>query len=589
MRKTILFLTLFALVITPTAIQLRSVSAQQETTFTMGWAAAPMDTLSPTAITLYDGGAYLIMHALYDTLVMSDPSGNPVADLAASWTYKTPTTIDFKLVQDATWHDGQPFTSDDVAFTINMFLNNPKLAYMQTYVSTIKSVQALDKYTVEIQTKAPDATLLDYRLLGVYILPKHIWQNVANYSSYTNDNPVGTGPFKFVKWGGPNTYVQYDANTNYFLGKPNVDHFVLRYFTSYNAMALAIQSGEIDYAGPLFPPAIVPTLTSTKGIQVVTRPDQRYYYFCFNAYAQGAGNPVLRDKNVRIALSHAIDNVQLANTVWNGTATPQNTVIPVALGQWVNPNTPKYSFDLKLAAQILDTAGYKAGSDGIRVSPTGVRMTLKIEVPSNYAEEYRAAQQIASWWNQIGIDAKAQITDVGALADEVAAWKHDTFIWVWSAGASLDPDWFVSMFVSTESKPAPNPGLSDSGYNNSTFDALYQLQITQVDAAARRSTLYKMQDILHQDAVYVPIYDPGAAQAIRSDRWTGIPEGTIPPESQGASNNLLRNIKPASAIAIGSTTMDTTTLAIVAVVVVVIVAIAAIVMTRRRKSQPTGH
>lgn len=597
-RKTILFLTLLVLVLTPTTNQLTSVHAQ-ETTFTMAWGAAPMDTLSPTAITLYDGGAYVIMHAMYDTLVMADQNSNPVPDLATGWTYKNPTTVDFPLVRNATWHDGKPFTADDVVFTFNLFLTNKKLAYMQNFVKTIKSVQALDKYTVEIQTNDPDATLLNYGLFAVPMLPQHIWQDVKNYTSYTNDNPIGTGPFKFVKWGGPNTYVQFDANPNYFYGRPKIDHFVMRYFTSYNAMALALQSGEIDYAGPLIPPALLPTLTSARGIQVVSRLDQRYFYFCFNAYDKGSGNPVLRDKTVRIALSHAINNEELAKVVWNGTATPQNTVIPVALGDWVNPNTPKYSFDLNLAAKMLDDAGYKAGSDGIRVSPTGVKMSLKIEVPSNYAQEYRAAQIIAGWWKQIGIDAKAQLTDVGALGDEVAAWKHDTFDWVWSAGASADPDWFISVFLGSEAQPAPNPGNSDSGFNNATYDTLYRLQKTQTDRAARKSTIWRMQDILHQEAVYVPLYDPPAIQAYRSDRFTGIPGGNLPPENQIAANNLLRFVRSLTATTQTTTTakttttqastgMSTETLAAIAVAIVVIIAVVAIAVTRR-KSSPKGQ
>jgi len=592
-RKVILFVAILVLALTPATIQLFPVRAQG-ITFTVGWGAAVMDTLNPTALTLYDGGAYNIIHAIYDTLVRSDPNGSPMPDLASSWTYKDPTTVDFQLVQNATWHDGKPFTADDVVFTVNLFLAHKEFPLMRTYVQTIKSVQALDKYTVEIQTTKPDATFMDYRLFGMVILPKHIWEAVPNYTSYTNDNPIGTGPFKFVKWGGPNTYVEFEANANYFAGKPHIDRLVLRYFTSYNALALALRSGEIDYAGPLFPPALVPTLTSASGVQVITRPDVRYYYFCFNQYAQGSGNPALRDKAVRIALSHAINNEELAQVVWAGFATPQSTVIPIVLGHWVNPNTPKYDFNLTKAAQMLDDAGYKPGSDGIRVNSKGVRLALKIEVPSNYAEEYRAAQIIAGWWKEIGIDATAMITDVGTLADEVVAWKHDTFIWVWSAGATVDPDWFLSMFPSTESSPAPNPGLSDSGFNNATYDTLYQQQITEPDPAKREALVWKLQDILHQEAVYVPLYDPLAVQAIRSDRFTGVPEGTLPPLNQFATNNLLLSARPVTApvettVSSSATTtteaptgMGTDSLIAIAIAVVVILVVIAVVVTRRK-------
>jgi peptide/nickel transport system substrate-binding protein len=403
-----------------------------------------------------------------------------------------------------------------------------------------------------------------------------------------------------MSWGGVNTYVQLAANTNYFLGAPHIDQLVIRYFSSYNSMALALQSGEIDYAGPLFPPAIVPTLESTPGIQVITRPDQRYYYFCFNEYANGTGNPTLRDVRVRIALSHAINTTQLNQVVWNGTyATPQSTVIPLTFAKWVNPNIKAYDFNLTEAAQILDNAGYKVGSDGIRVSPSGVRLSYKIEVPSDYSEEYRAAQVIAGWWKQIGVEGLPQITDTGTLGNEVAAWQHDTFIWVWSVGEVVGPDYFLSMFKSTEAQPSPNGGLSDSGYMNPEYDQLYMQQQEATNVAQRQQIIWQMQQILHDNAVYVPLYDPSAVQGYRSDKFSGIPGGSLPPLNQYASNNLFLSVTPVSAstqtmqsssqsnsTAAAPTGMSDGTIAAIVVVIAVII-VAAAVLSRRKKSEQT--
>ncbi len=177
-----------------------------ETTFTIGWGAAPTDTLNPTAISQNDGGAYNVLHLLYDTLVRTDMNGNTVPDLAQSWTYTNSTTLVFKLMTNATWHDGKPFTADDVVFTLNLYFKHPEF-YAATNVANVKSVAAIDKSTVQLQLKKPDAPLLGARLVGAYILPKHIWESLANFTAFTNPNPIGTGPFMFVKWGGPNTYV----------------------------------------------------------------------------------------------------------------------------------------------------------------------------------------------------------------------------------------------------------------------------------------------------------------------------------------------------------------------------------------------
>ncbi len=599
MRKILSLTVLFLLTISVSALIVFPVRAQTAPViFTVGWGAAPMDTLNPTAVTLYDGGAYVIMHLIYDTLVRADVNGDPIPDLAQSWSYSNATTVTLNLVHNATWHDGQPFTADDVVYTVNTYLAHSELPIMRLYVQNVQSIAALDQYTVQIFLKTPDATFISELLPAMYIIPKHIWQNVSNFTSYTNSNPVGTGPFKFANWGGVNTYVQLNANTNYFLGAPHIDQLVVRYFTSYNPMALALESGEIDYAGPLFPPALAQPLATTNGVQVITRPDQRYYYFCFNGYVNGTGNPTLRDLNVRLALSHAINTTELNEVVWNGTyATPQNTVIPLTFEKWVNPNIQAYDFNLAEAAQILDNAGYKPGSDGIRVSPSGVRLSYKIEVPSDYSEEYRAAQVISTWWKQIGVEAKPQITDTGTLGNEVVAWQHDTFIWVWSVGEIVGPDYFLSMFKTTEAQPNPNGGLSDSGFMNATYDQLYSQQQQATDPAQRQQIIWQMQQILHDNAVYVPLYDPSAVQAYRSDKFTNIPGGSLPPLNQYASNNLFLSVTPVSAMTqtTQSTSQSNSTAAapqgvssetLTAIAAVIIVVIAAAVLLKRRKSGP---
>ena len=114
-----------------------------------------MDTLNPTAVTLYDGGAYVVMHAIYDTLVRADVNGNPIPDLAQSWSYSNPTTIIVNLAHNATWHDGQPFTADDVVYTVNTYLAHSELPIMRLYVENVKSITAVDTYTVQINLITP--------------------------------------------------------------------------------------------------------------------------------------------------------------------------------------------------------------------------------------------------------------------------------------------------------------------------------------------------------------------------------------------------------------------------------------------------
>jgi peptide/nickel transport system substrate-binding protein len=197
MRSAIFYITL-VLLLTITATTLTTVPLKAQAspvTFTVGWGAAPMDTLNPTAVTLYDGGAYVVMHTIYDTLVRADVNGNPIPDLAQSWSYSNSTTAIFNLVHNATWHDGQPFTADDVVYTVNTYLAHSELPIMRLYVENVKSITAIDPYTVQINLINADATFIGELLPAMYIIPKHIWQDVSNFTSYTTSNPGGTGPF----------------------------------------------------------------------------------------------------------------------------------------------------------------------------------------------------------------------------------------------------------------------------------------------------------------------------------------------------------------------------------------------------------
>jgi ABC-type transport system substrate-binding protein len=141
--------------------------------------------------------------------------------------------------------------------------------------------------------------------------------------------------------------------------------------------------------------------------------------------------------------------------------------------------------------------------------------------------------------------------------------------------------------------PAPNPGFNDCGFSNSTFDKLYEQQIQETDPVKRKAIIWRMQEILHQEAVYVPLYDPLAVQAIRSDKFTGVQPGNIPPLNQFSTNNLLLSVKPIVVFP-QTTTVVTTTMApsgigvetIVGIAVAIVVLVAAVfIITKKRITQ----
>jgi peptide/nickel transport system substrate-binding protein len=266
--------------------------------------------------------------------------------------------------------------------------------------------------------------------------------------------------------------------------------------------------------------------------------------------------------------------------------------MPTSLPYWINPSIKAYDFNLNESARILDAAGYKVGSDGVRASPSGVKLSYSIVVPSNYAFLYRAAQIVADWWGQIGVRATPSMVDAATISSLEHNWKFDTAMWTWSAGYTVDPDWFVSYLVSSQARPAPNTGSSDSGFMNATFDALYQQQIQQVDPTKRQQIIWQMQQIVHDQIPYVTLFTPLAVQAFRSDRFTGVPNSNLPPLGQFYSNTLFLSLTPLAKAPVTATTTANTSasgatgmIVIIAIVVVLVVGLGYVVVRRRSASR----
>lgn len=252
-----LALLVFALTCAMLVLPSRPLMAQASSdTFSIGWDSSPLDQLNPMLFTNFDGCSWIAAHMIYSKLVQSNSYGNIIPDLADTWTWSDSQTVVFNLAHNATWQDGAPFTANDVVFTINNVKANQAIyPHMGQYVRNVVSAQALDNYTVQIKLEAPDAAFLSASLLSLVIVPQHIWgQYTGNFSTFANNPPIGTGPFKFVNWQA-NNYVQLEANPNYFRGAPHIKHLVIRYYDNPNAMVLALQSGEIDLTAPFLPPA----------------------------------------------------------------------------------------------------------------------------------------------------------------------------------------------------------------------------------------------------------------------------------------------------------------------------------------------
>ncbi|HNE03787.1 MAG TPA: ABC transporter substrate-binding protein [Anaerolineales bacterium] len=519
-QKVLYLLTLLALVLSACT----GGAANQPAIARVGWAGSP-DTLNPGMAILTE--AYTMFELVYDSMYDLNLDGSFKLSLAESATVSDDGIVwTFKIRDGIKWHDGQPLTAEDIAWTYNLYKDTPEYPYLNGYYTTyFDTIEATDNNEV-VLTLTEAIPNIESQLVFLYILPKHIWENVDKLE-YTNTEMIGSGPFKMTEYV-QNEFVHLTANKDYFGGAPKIDEVIFQTFENQDALVQAIKTGQVDMITEM-PNTAAESLKSEKDIELVVgaplAPGVTDIIFNQvdpeNCPAEGGlctGHPALRDRNVRLALAHATDKQNLIDVILLGLGKPGLTLIPDGLGVWYNDSITDYEFDVAKANQILDDAGYiDADGDGIRDMPDGSRpLTFRLNWPSDSIPAPRMAELLAEMWGKVGISLEPQAVDPDALTAQCCpAFDFDIMIWGWAS----DPDPSSLLYVYT-SEGIPT-GSSETGYSNPEYDALYAKQQVELNFDARKQLVWDMQKIVHDDVVYIiPFYDANV-QAYRTDRFTG--------------------------------------------------------------------
>src|SRR5260370_32011052 len=289
------------------------------------------------------------------------------------------TSITFKLRPDVQWSDGKPFTSADVVFTLNLVRNHPAVDYSGLW-NVITGVSAPDDHTVIVKLKQPSVPTLWYLGGQTYILPQHLWSGVSNPVTYTNPNPVGTGPFVFKSFS-PQLYV-FDRNPHYWQpGKPYIGEIRYPAFTSNTSADLMLSQGSVDWTG-LLTPDVNKTFASRD-------PAHNHYWFppsdVVTLYLNLAKHP-FNLLAVRQAISAAVDRGKLYRIGENGYEPPSHpTALVLPANQsFLSSNfaNASFSLDTAKATSLLERAGFKKGSAGIYIAKHGNLLSFNTDVVS---------------------------------------------------------------------------------------------------------------------------------------------------------------------------------------------------------------
>ncbi len=489
-------------------------------TLRVGWSSEP-DTMNP--LTSYSTEAQEVLQLVYDKLNEYDADLTIVPALAEHTDISADgKTITYHLRSGVTWHDGTPFTADDVVFTFTL-INSQGLSQYAQWLADMVSAKASNATTVDVTFKGPQA--FD-PALAIPIIPKHIWdgKNAAEIQKFANDTPVGTGPFMFDSWQRGQT-ITVKRNPNFWGPQPGPASVIWVLYQNEDVMAQGLQGGDVDIL-PEIPPTIWDGLAGASGVKPVSLPGFSFHHIGINVSTnpKSGGNPLLLNRSVRQALSSAVDRNQLVQIALAGHGQPGSVLLPPAFGdyQLQIPAEQAFNANQTKANQLLDAAGFTTkASDGTRSGADGKPLEFRLIAIDATTVDVRAAQLFRDAAAKVGIKLNLQTMDentLGAAVYNAGAPDWDIFVWGWDSGVN-DPDYLLGVPLTSQIG-----GNNDVYYANKAYDALYAKQAAELDKTTRTDLVHQMQQQFYDDCAYIVMWYQDKLQGYRTDTWTGWTE-----------------------------------------------------------------
>lgn len=460
--------------------------------------------------------SYNLRYLFHDGLIEWAELGTFEPGLAESWTTSDDGLVwTFKIREGLTFHDGTPTTAEDIAWSFN-FLMDGMIGPLELYVTGFEEVIALDPTTLQITISEPTALMITARLHYAWILPRSVWEGKTYDEIMEFEEPaavIGTGPYKLVEYV-EDEYMIIEANEDYYRGKPVIDRIILQQYATEDAMVQALLAGEVDMIDEVPYTAVLP-LEEAETVEVVIMDSLNLEDLVINSHVNGTQPDSLNDPAVRLAMDYAIDKQEIIDVGYAGYGEVAGSILVPAMGDWVSPNIQPLPHDFDEANRILDEAGYAdSDGDGIREDADGNPMEYRL-----YSEEFGTAARILEIISDnllaIGISAPPTLMDGDSLYDLLEPnWDFDMILWGW--GWDPDPDFAVYCFTCMSIEDY----LSDGGYCNDDYDAIYFEQGVTLDYEARKQLIWQAQEMLFEDRPYINLVYSKTIQAYRSDRFT---------------------------------------------------------------------
>lgn len=447
-----------------------------------------------------------IHFSIFDPLFYVDEKGAFVAALAA----EVPTVENggisadglnwkVKLRDDVKWHDGKPFTAEDVKFTLELLVDPNFRSWRKTGHEFVRDLTVVSPTEITWKMEKPFAPYPSI-LASTFITPKHLLGAEAdrNTAAY-NNAPVGTGAFKW-KERVAGDYILLDANTDYFGDGPHIERLVYKYVPDLNVMYTQFKTGDIDVVGlQWITPDHYDEAKDLAGKVVNVVPGSTIESLSFNME-----RPQFRDQAVREALYAAIDKQSIIEALYYGLPTPTESYVPQQ-SFYYNPDLPKHEYSIKKAKKLLDDAGWTPGADGIRAKD-GVKLAFTCSTTAGNHIREQVQQYMQQSFKDVGVEMTiSNLPPAVMWGDYWMLSKFDSVIVGLDFLTGPDPD-TSDFFRSTSSAAKGGSGQNTWQFVNKDVDDLLAKGGSLFVPEERKAVYLKIQEIMRKELPLLPLF-----------------------------------------------------------------------------------
>lgn len=448
---------------------------------------------------------------VYNGLTKVDKGLNIVGDLAEKWEIEDGgLSITFYLRKGVIWHDGEPFTAGDVRFTYETILD-PRTGcpYISNY-SDIEKIEVADPHTIRFYYRQPYAPAL--LKFGMGIVPEHLFKGAEDIrrSVYARA-PVGTGPYRFSLWEN-GQHIILDENPYYFEHRPWIKRYVYRIIPDQAVQFLELVSGGVD-SMDLNPYQFIYRSDTREFDRQISK--YRYLAHSYTYIGYNLKDPLLKDRRVRLALSHAINKQEMIDAVLLGLGEPCTGPF-IKDTPYYDKEVAGYGYDPEKAAALLREAGWKDIDDDGVLEKDGEEFRIRIVTNQGNQVREDVATIVQSQWSRVGIATEIQVTAWSAFLDQFVNKKNFQAVLLgWTM--PIDPDCYAVW----HSNSMAEGGLNFISFSDARVDELIELGRREFDPEARAEIYRRIHRYLSEEAPYTFLFFPYATPAVNK-RFKGI-------------------------------------------------------------------